>query len=210
MANYPEWVLKYKEKGTYINVQNGKYYLYAAHSERIHGTNKVRRVSDGYLGRITEENGFIPAKRKLSEPVHVYEYGLSETILLLCDDIRRGLRREFGAKGDYVMTGGLLLFIYGEVHPVFFESLWLSTHMTELCMENEPTLKQRVGMERVLRMITDRLQKHFGDEYDRAISLLPLVKVVCMGNDKNMAVIPKEVKDFCGQHGLDMKEESYV
>ena len=67
MATCPEWVLKSKEKGTYINVQNGKYYLYAAHLERIHGTNKVRRVSDGYLGWITEEDGFILAKRKLSD-----------------------------------------------------------------------------------------------------------------------------------------------
>ena len=54
MADYPEWVLKHKKKGTYVNFQNGKYYLYAAHSERVPGTNKVKRVSDGYLGRISE------------------------------------------------------------------------------------------------------------------------------------------------------------
>jgi len=81
MSNYPDWVLKHKKKGTYINVQNGKHYLYAAHSERIPGTDKVRRVSDGYLGRITEEDGFIPAKKKLPDSVFVYEYGVSETIL---------------------------------------------------------------------------------------------------------------------------------
>ena len=51
MADYPDWVLKHKKPGTYINVVKGKYYLYAAHSERIKGTDKVRRVSDGYLGR---------------------------------------------------------------------------------------------------------------------------------------------------------------
>ncbi|MBO6215432.1 MAG: hypothetical protein J6N76_07840, partial [Lachnospiraceae bacterium] len=62
-ADYPEWVMKYKKKGTYINKVGDKYYLYAAHSERIKGTNKVRRVSDGYLGRITEKDGLIPAKK---------------------------------------------------------------------------------------------------------------------------------------------------
>lgn len=33
MATYPEWIMKYKEKGTYVNFAKGKYYLYAAHSE---------------------------------------------------------------------------------------------------------------------------------------------------------------------------------
>lgn len=31
-ADYPEWVLKYKKKGTYINRAGDKYYLYATHS----------------------------------------------------------------------------------------------------------------------------------------------------------------------------------
>ena len=60
-ADYPDWVMKYKKKGTYINKVGDKYYLYAAHSERVKGTDKVRRVSDGYLGRITEKDGLIPS-----------------------------------------------------------------------------------------------------------------------------------------------------
>ena len=35
MADYPDWVAKHKEKGTYINYANGKYYLYAANSARV-------------------------------------------------------------------------------------------------------------------------------------------------------------------------------
>jgi len=52
MSAYPDWVMKHKEKGTYINKVGDKYYLYKVHSERIKGTGKVRRVSDGYLGNI--------------------------------------------------------------------------------------------------------------------------------------------------------------
>ena len=74
MPNYPEWVLKHKKKGTYINVANGKYYLYAAHSERVPGTSKVRRVCDGYLGRITEKEGLIPPRDKVKGEIIVYEY----------------------------------------------------------------------------------------------------------------------------------------
>lgn len=32
---YPDWVLKHKKPGTYINKVGDKYYLYAAHSERV-------------------------------------------------------------------------------------------------------------------------------------------------------------------------------
>ena len=65
----------------YVNKSGGRYYVYAAHSERIKGTGKVRRVSDGYLGRITEDEGFIPARSRVGETVYAYEYGLSHAIL---------------------------------------------------------------------------------------------------------------------------------
>lgn len=79
---YPDWVLKHKKKGTYINKVGNNYYLYAAHSEHIPGTaNKARRVCDGYLGRITEKDGFIPKKKKES-PLSL-EYGLSCAIVSL-------------------------------------------------------------------------------------------------------------------------------
>jgi len=206
MADYPDWVLRHKKKGTYVNCQNGKYYLYAAHSERIPGTNKVRRVSDGYLGRITEEEGLIPAKRKLSEPVHVFEYGLSETMLSLCGDIRVGLGREFRGATDFVMACGMLLLMCGEVRQEHYEASWLSVRLPGLDMRKMPTDKQRIGMERAQRMIADTMKKRFGDAYVPAVALLPLVRAVRMGNEAVIAGIPDGVKEFLEQHGLEFKE----
>jgi len=206
MADYPEWVLRHKKKGTYINFQNGKYYLYAAHSERIPGTSKVRRVSDGYLGRITEEEGLIPGKRKLSEPVHVFEYGLTETILSLSDNIHTGLGREFRGAADFVMAGGVLLLMYGEVRHEHYEVSWLSARLPELDMRKIPTGKQRVGMERAQRMIADTLKKRFGEAYALAVTLLPLVRAVRMGSEVVIAGIPDGVNEFLEQHGLEFKE----
>ena len=206
MADYPEWVLRHKKKGTYINFQNGKYYLYAAHSERIPGTNKVRRVSDGYLGRITEEEGLVPGKRKLSEPVHVFEYGLTETILSLSDNIHTGLGREFRGAADFVMAGGVLLLMYGEVRHEHYEVSWLSARLPELDMRKIPTGKQRVGMERAQRMIADTLKKRFGEAYALAVTLLPLVRAVRMGSEVVIAGIPDGVNEFLEQHGLEFKE----
>jgi hypothetical protein len=206
MPDYPEWVLKHKAKGTYVNVQNGKYYLYAAHSERVPGTGKVRRVSDGYLGRITEGDGLVPARRKLAGPVHVYEYGLSETILSLCGKIRAGLNREFRANGDYVMAGGALLFMHGEIRQELYEASWLSVRLPGFGGRGAPTARQRVGMERAQRMIADTLAGHFGAEYPLAVSLLPLVRAVRMGGETAIAAAPGGVADFMGRHGLEYTE----
>lgn len=209
MANYPDWVLKHKKKGTYVNYQNGKYYLYAAHSERVPGTGKVRRVSDGYLGRITQEGGFIPAKRKLAGPVRVYEYGLSQTVLSLCGKVRSGLSREYRANGDFVFVGGALLFMNDEAGQEFYESSWLSVRLPGLDMRKTPTEKQRTGMERAQRMVADTLAMHFGEDFRLAVSLLPLVKAVCMGKEAVVAVIPGGVSDFIERHGLQFEEVQY-
>lgn len=64
VADYPNWVLIHKKKGTYVNKVGDKYYLYAAHSERVKDSGKIRWNCDGYLGRITVKDGLIPAKNK--------------------------------------------------------------------------------------------------------------------------------------------------
>lgn len=73
MKNYPDWVLKHKKKGTELRCIKGKYYLYQVHCVRENGKNK--KITDKYLGRITED-GLIPPKDKVRS-VKVYEYGLS-------------------------------------------------------------------------------------------------------------------------------------
>jgi len=206
MPNYPDWVLKHKTKGTYINFQNGKYYLYAAHSERIPGTNKVRRVSDGYLGRITEEDGFIPVKKKLPDSVFVFEYGLSETILSLCVKVRTGLIREFRANADFVMAGGILLFMHSDIRQEFYEASRLSVRLPGLDMGKAPTEKQLTGMGRTQRMIEDSLIGRFGESYRDAVALLPLVKIVRTGKEERLAAMPVGISEFLARHGLRFEE----
>lgn len=164
MANYPEWVMKYKEKGTYINYVKGKYYLYAAHSERVPGTKKVKRVCDAYLGRITKEDGLIPPKDKVSGTVKVMEYGLSTLVLSICDNIYKGLRRTFTKNGDFVMVAAILTFIYGKYTNELFKYSYLSIRFPELNFEVKPTDAQISGIERGFRMIKDTMTRTFGSD----------------------------------------------
>jgi hypothetical protein len=206
MPDYPDWVIKYKKKGTYVNVVKGKYYLYAAHSERIKGTDKVRRVSDGYLGRITEKDGFIPTKRKLQSEVHAHEYGLSWAVVSSCGKIRSGLRREFRRNADAVFVAGALLFMHGVALPALFEASGLPLLLPDSGGTERLTDKQRAGAERTNRMIADTLKKRFGADYEEALTLLPLVRLVYMAGDSRMAKMPAGVAEFCERHGLDFKE----
>jgi hypothetical protein len=206
-AEYPEWVMAHKKKGTYVNRVGDTYYLYAAHSERVKGTDKVRRVSDGYLGRITEKDGFIPAKRKLSSEVRAYEYGLSWAIVSSCEKIRSGLRREFKANADAVFAAGALLFMHGAVRPDLFEASGLSILLPGSDGVECLTDKQQTGAKRTGRMIADILKKRFGVDFEDALTLLPLVRIVCMAGDSRMAKTPAGVAEFCERHGLDIKED---
>lgn len=61
MIDYPDWVLKYKEHNKEIRFINGKYYLYSVHTVR--NKDKVKKITDEYLGRITID-GFIPKVKK--------------------------------------------------------------------------------------------------------------------------------------------------
>lgn len=164
MADYPDWVMKYKDKGTYINYVTGKYYLYAAHSERVPGTKKVNRICDGYLGRITEEDGLIPPKDKVAGNVTVLEYGLSTLLLSVCSNIHKGLRKTFTKNGDFVMVAAILSFIYGKYDDRLFRHSYLSMRFPELDFKIPPTQAQASGIDRGFRMIKDTMLRIFGED----------------------------------------------
>jgi len=207
MADYPAWVLAHKQKGTYVNRVGDKYYLYAAHSERIPGTDKVRRVSDGYLGRITEADGFIPAKRKLSEEIYVYEYGLSETAFRLSRQIHKDLKRKFGTKADLVIASGVLIFMYGRTAKEFYETSSVSLRLPGLDIDAPLTGRQRIGADSTARRVAYLMKEYFGDDFTKAMEILPLIRVAIMAGDRRLAAIPSAVAAFLRKHDLEFGED---
>ena len=165
---YPDWVLKHKSKGAYINCVGGKFYLYAAHSERIPGTRKVKRVSDGYIGRITEQDGLIPSKDKISSDILVYEYGLSCTILQLCENIHKGFKRTSPKNADHIMVSSILNVIYGSSNNIVFNRNYLSVLFPSLNFDKKVSDHVLTNINRGTAMINDYLNKLM-DENQAAI-----------------------------------------
>lgn len=178
MTTYPDWVMRHKVKGTYINYVKGKYYLYAAHSERVPSTKKVRRICDGYLGRITENEGLVPVKDKVSDTIKVMEYGISSILLIVCSNIHKGFRRTFTKNGDLVMVASILSYIYEKYSDTLYNRSFLSIRFPNLDFKNSFTEAQIYGIDRGSRMIKDNLQRVFGDDlHDILIHFGHLYKV---------------------------------
>lgn len=86
-SNHPEWALKHKRAGAELKLINGKYYLYGVKSVYDKTLKRSKKVSLGILGRVTEQDGFIPSEKKLlkeksgktyyNKEIFTYEYGFS-------------------------------------------------------------------------------------------------------------------------------------
>ena len=108
-SNYPDWVLKYKSKGVYVNKVGDKYYLYRAHCVYDKQTKKNVRVCDGYIGRVTEKDGFIPVRDKVNGPVYVFEFGLYFFLSCLLKDVYKSLKNN--KKRDSILSLSVMYFI---------------------------------------------------------------------------------------------------
>ena len=62
---YPEWVQKYREKGTTVKKKGNSYYLYKRTSKRVPGK-KYPQPVDTYVGIITPD-GVVQTQRKRIE-----------------------------------------------------------------------------------------------------------------------------------------------
>ena len=206
MTDYPDWVMKHKAKGTYINCVKGKYYLYKAHSERVPGTKKVKRVFDGYIGRITEEDGLIPVRDKVKDEVVVYEYGLCMTMMTLCSDISRGLHREFRSAADRILISGLLTAAFGECSQEVYEWSYLSVKFPKLDMTKALTDKQRTGVTRCARMASDVMLKQFGDDRGAVFSRLSKIYMVKINGQFYRSKVNDDAKKLLLKYKVDWSD----
>lgn len=132
MSKYelPEWVIKYKEKGTTIKVRNGNYYLYKTQSIYDNKKKNNHYTKDTYMGRITEENGFIPSKKSNNvdaKSLFSKLYGPCLIFTRLGGDILTRLTQNFGTEyAKYIFTIASLRAIentpYFELEDAFEDS----------------------------------------------------------------------------------------
>jgi len=103
MKDFPEWVLKYKKKGVELRKIRGLYYMYEVSSSWDKDLKRPKKKTGVYLGRITEEKGFIAKKPSVAvsnkdsdmAKIHVKERGVSEFIKNNFSEYEELLRSHF-------------------------------------------------------------------------------------------------------------------
>lgn len=97
---YPEWVQKFRTRGTTVKKRGDIYYLYKRTSKRVPGK-KYPQPVDTYIGVITPD-GVVKSERKkvsLTDAV-VKEFGFSKAIEILCP---QGWKEPLGDKWHDVL-----------------------------------------------------------------------------------------------------------
>ncbi|ODS39696.1 hypothetical protein BEH94_06825 [Candidatus Altiarchaeales archaeon WOR_SM1_SCG] len=95
---YPNWVLKHKQKGTEPRKIGDGYYLYKISSIWDKNFKRSRKITGDYLGTITKE-GIIPPKHKRVlesyKQITVKEYGITSYMRSLSKDIEENLKKHY-------------------------------------------------------------------------------------------------------------------
>lgn len=110
LKDYPDWVLLHKGKGKEIRFLQGKYYLYLVHTKRIDG--KVKKFTDKYLGRITED-GLIPPTEKIIDYT-VKLYGFTAFIFSSCKNIIDSIIERFPSRHQKLLTIAFLSYFFNK------------------------------------------------------------------------------------------------
>lgn len=83
---YPDWVQRYRTKGTTVKKKGNAYYLYKRTSRRVKGK-KYPQPVDTYIGVITPDGVIQSNKKKVTlTDAEVWEYGFSKAVWELCPD----------------------------------------------------------------------------------------------------------------------------
>ena len=88
---YPNWVLKHKRKGTEIRKIGNNFYLYKVTSVWDKERKRARKITEKFLGTITQDGLIKPREERLIESigsVSVKEFEATNFVLGMNEDIR--------------------------------------------------------------------------------------------------------------------------
>jgi hypothetical protein len=112
-SNYPEWVSGHRKPGTEIRKFGNKYYVYEVKGFYDKERKRSRKKTVGFLGTISESEGFVEAKTKRVpksyksmdvKTITSREYGLGAFLLSYCSDIIDPLKDYFSQQWEWILV----------------------------------------------------------------------------------------------------------
>lgn len=200
---YPDWVLKYKTKGVYVLKKKDAYYLYRAHSQRIKGTTKVKRIFDGYIGKVTEDDGLIPVKDKISGDITVYDFGLTAFCYSFCFDIYKGFKKSHRSFADSIFAASILRALELSVSSFYTDGL--SLLLSDFSMKHLDKQDVSYQIERCTSMILYYLE-HKIEEEDLILikQIFPAVHVVHVNDSYRVSSFSTQVQVLLDKYHVEV------
>lgn len=112
---YPEWVIKQKRKGTEIRKIGDNYYLYKVTSVWDKEKKRARKITEKFLGTITQDGLIKPRKERLIESINsvsVKEFGATNFLLDMNRDIKESLKDIFSDKWKELFLFSVFRLLY--------------------------------------------------------------------------------------------------
>jgi len=156
MSNYPDWVLKYKRKGTLVQKKRDDlYYLYRVHSIWNKDKKRAQLITDEFLGKITPD-GFVEPKVKRMmhrfDQITVKEYGASFLLQHISSDLVEKLRNNFPEWREIFICAVMRILHCSPLKNISFhyEASYLSKTLKDAHVSPDSLgdLIRRIGMDR--------------------------------------------------------------
>jgi hypothetical protein len=199
IKDYPEWVLKHKAKGTELRNINGKFYLYQIHCERIDGKNK--KITDKYLGRITED-GLIPPAIKEIHPV-VKELGSTAFVFSVCQKIIMGMKIKYPKRYRKLIPLAICKALYHDDISLYKQN-YLSVLYPVVIIKKE-TESIQAEIVRIANMMTSQIKKTIGnDSWEDTFKILSGLYIVKVKDQWSIAEYDQEVKTIIEKYNIGL------
>ena len=200
MADYPEWLMKFKTKGVYAKKVKSGYALYRGHSERVDSKKYPVFKCDEYLG-IATENGLIPPSPPVRPGIKIHRYGF----YCMCEKVCTNLRLAADKKhlDSRLLYTHCLLQAEGKDTADGYTGSWLSVKYPSLDMSRSLTAKETQALERMKLQMRSKLTYGYKDDYERMKALSDNLYAVFVNGGWHLSDIPEELKELAGKYKID-------
>ena len=150
----PAWVLKHKKKGTQVTKIGENYYLYKVTSVWDPKKKRARKITEGYLGKITPDGVIKPKHERVLDDmkhVSVKEFGASQFLYDMNTDIIMLLQQTFPESWTEIFLFAAFRFLH--LSPMkhlqlYYQDSFFSEMLTDAHLSPKPASKmlRDIGM----------------------------------------------------------------
>lgn len=194
MNKYPDYVNKYRPKGTIIKKVNNTYYVYEAKSKRVEGKKYPIQVIKGVIGKI-DENGFHSTEKvEINQDIIVRECGFTNLILKYKDTFMEDKLANFKKEDKEIILYSLIYYLSNNTY-LQEGKVKIITSIDELVTKYHLSLGRQIAM--VEKVIEVKLAE---------IESLKYICRVYIGQKELKTTITKQQKEIIAKLMVDENE----